>query len=1164
MSQDDKDNAAPVMLRAYHEGYKGATAFFRNRPFLDEFFRLLSTKCGRECFVLVHASSIGAEPYSLAMWWLNRAQQRNINLTIHATDLNGTFLEIARRGVYPPVILEGMNPEERSWFRVDGEGVHVPKQAKRLIQFLPPMSFVDGSPPGSYDAVLVMNALTYVTPRQQSAAVRNLARQTKHILALTAFHPDTIQQDLQENGLCSHSAEMEAIHNAWGDRLANRPIDPASEEYSWKLPPFDLSIPDAGFRYCSLFTLCDSAKENRQLTPDLIKAVEELVQFGIERHRSGDIAGAQALYGKALELAPTHPVALHNLGLIFMDRGDLDSAVLLLGEAARQRPTEAAFLYSHALALQKQGKLHEALQQYDQAVTTRPALREAWENRGVALQDLEQFDAAIDSYRHALRLSPDSPVANRNLGNALRVLGRLDEAIAHYRGIIAAAPLNAEIQFGLGATLITRGEFDQGWPLCEWRFWSPEFLETNPPYRVPLPHWDGGDLGQRSLLVYGEQGIGDEIMFASCLKDLSAQAGKLTVLCQPRLVSLFSRSFPGIKIVAKTGDQPGQDGSEEWMADVCTAIGSLPQYFRRSESSFPGLPYLLPDRKEVEFWSMRLGSLGKGLKVGISWRGGAETRARNARSITLERFSPLVARDDVALINIQYGQYADEIDAFNRSAANPLISFPEIDPLQDMDGFASLLSSLDLVITVDNSTAHLAGALGVPTLLLLPAHADWRWLKGREDTPWYRSLKIFWQREHRNAAWDEVIARLDAALNNFIAQERETIARHAAQTLSCCTQANSPDPQHKPVALLLNDTSYWYHWGCTATTLALHDGLRTRGYRVDSVAITVFNQLTPLPFSVDDFDSEEFFQRFAEANPALADRMLQSDVVVINGEGTLHGLGRTPLALLYTAYAAKRWLGKATRIVNHSCYPHTPADSDQLLADRIYRLVYSVMDYVAVRESRSSNALAQIEVHAAESFDSLPLYVARHGPQRTSFDQPRNRIVMAGSVALNPAAVATMADLGNKAIERGYELQILVGANAYLAADDILFVNAIHPHLIGRYTLVSAHSESAWLGTISGAALLISGRFHHSIAAACLGTPLAVASSNTQKIEGLIDRLKLDSRSIWLDLSDPLQANDRVGKLLDEPQAGIVAPNVLASLQDKAELNFAGLRPKTA
>lgn len=897
-----------------------------------------------------------------------------------------------------------------------------------------------------------------------------------------------------------------------------------------------------------------------KVVTELQKAIEELVRFAITRHQAGDILGAQALYGKALDLLPTHPIALHNLGLIYLERGEVESALLLLGEAAKQRPDEAAFQYSLALALQQNGNLPQSLQHYDQALKARPEYREAWENRGVVLQDMEQFDAAIDSYRQALMLYSHAKIASRNLGNALRVVGKLEEALAQYRNLIDFAPLNAEVLFSIGSTLITKGDFAQGWPLYEWRFLSPDFLERNPPYRVPLPRWDGCKREGNSLLVYGEQGIGDEIMFASCLNDLTDQVSKVAVLCQPRLVRLFRRSFPKIHFISKSGDHPQPDRVDDWMADACIAIGSLPQYFRLSEQSFPGSPFLLSDCQTTEAWYARLNNLGKGLKIGISWRGGAEARAINARSIDLQRFSPLFTQSDLIFINVQYGCHSDEIEAFNQMGTKPLVIFPEIDPLQDMDGFASLLSALDLLITVDNSTAHLAGALGVTTWLLLPGHADWRWLKGRGTTPWYRSLRIFWQREHINAAWDEVIARLSSELEQFSRGSRETTENIKTDQRPIEAPLITRATDSKPVALLLNDTSYWYHWGCTVTSLALHEGLRSHGYWVDSIPITTFNKLSPLPQSIDDFDSRDFFQRFIDANPSLVEQIRHSDVVIINGEGTLHGISRTPIALLYTAYLAKRWLNKNTQIINHSCYPDPEVKTEPpSVAEQIYKLVYGSLDFIAIRENLSVQALGGLGIQSVESFDCLPLFLEHHGFMKSSIDQSQKRVVMAGSVSLTPHVIDSMAAIANTVIKYGHKLQILVGANAYLASDDIQFVNAIHPKLKGKYSLVTTCSESAWLNTISGASLLISGRFHHTIAAACLGTPLAVTSSNTQKIKGLINRLQLLPSSVWLDSSDKAQSSEKIRTLLEYPQTGLVEINVIAQLQELAEKNFAGL-----
>lgn len=1142
----------PVMIRAYHDGRKGATAFFRNRPFLDTLIQVLHEVSDQNCSILVHAASVGSEPYSLALWWLHKARNPSKPLRIYAADLDTAFLEAAERGVYPVDVLAGMTAEERGWFERCDEGVRVPERVRKMVTILPAMSFVDGEPGGAYDAVLVMNALTYVSAEQQAIAIRNISSYATHIIALTAFHPDSIGQDIEQAGFSPYLESQEQIHAAWGDRLSIQPIDPGSAEYSWRLPPFDSTLPDHEYRFCSIFVRRPMANDVR---PELKKALDEMVQLAIQCHQQGDLAHAEKLYGKVLEFSPTEPAALHNLGLIYLGRNDLPAALLLLGEALKQSPGEATFNYNYALASQQQGGLQDALHFYAQAVKLRPSYREAWENQGVVLQDMERLDEAIDAYRQALKIDRCSRVANRNLGNVLRVVGRIEEALKHYQAAVDCGPLDSDIVFGYGATMLSTGDYANGWRLYEWRFWSPEFLERNPPYRVPLPRWDGTDLHGKHLLVYGEQGVGDEIMFASCLADVSSQASKVTVLCEPRLASLFARSFEHIHIQAKEKSEPSPGLLDSCQPDWCVALGSLPRHVRGSATSFPAKPYLFAEQQAVAAWRRRLDALGDTLKVGISWRGGTETRARAARSVELERLAPLFGRQDVTIVNIQYGEHGEEIAAFNRNASNPLVTFPDVDPLRDMDGFAALLSALDLVITVDNSTVHLAGALGVPAWLLLPAHADWRWMRGRNDTPWYSSVRLFWQKVPGSAAWDEVVARIGQELGRCV-RGPKSCGEPVPEWSAAAIDRFLPTLDLKPVAFLLNDTSYWYHWGCTATSLALHEGLRARGYLVDSAPITVFNSLVPSPGSLADFDDESFFQRFCMANSHLVDRIKASDVVLINGEGTLHGVGKTALALLYTAYSAKRWLGKNTQIVNHSCYPDGQDAAGSELANAIYRKVYEVLDFVAVREAVSAQELSRIGIKAQASFDCLPLYVMRHAPTPNLLGK---RVVMAGSVLLTGKLLEMMVHLACSVIDQGYEVQVLVGANSYLAADDVLFVNEFHKQLRGRYTLVAAHSESEWLGTIAGASLLISGRFHHTIAAACVGTPLVVASSNTSKIEGLLNRLGLSPDDVWLNPDQVPQAVGKVRRLMGDSSCARLTEQAITSLRESANCNFFGL-----
>lgn len=255
-------HAEPIMIRAYNNGHKGATAFFRNRPFLYTFFSALKKRCKKQIKILVHASSVGAEPYSLALWWLHRILPNGsgeVNIDIAATDLDSGFLIFAQQASYPKALLTGMTAEEQSWFDKGDEKIIVPAEARRLVRFLEPMNFVDDEPGEVFDAVLVMNALTYVSTTDQSLAISKWAGHVRHILGITAFHPDSITTDLISSGFLPCMDNHRQIHEAWGDRLSKKPVSPHHSDYSWRLPPYDDSISDYAYRYGSVFFRENSA-----------------------------------------------------------------------------------------------------------------------------------------------------------------------------------------------------------------------------------------------------------------------------------------------------------------------------------------------------------------------------------------------------------------------------------------------------------------------------------------------------------------------------------------------------------------------------------------------------------------------------------------------------------------------------------------------------------------------------------------------------------------------------------------------------------------------------------------------------------------------------------------------------------------------------------------
>jgi Flp pilus assembly protein TadD/polysaccharide pyruvyl transferase WcaK-like protein len=878
------------------------------------------------------------------------------------------------------------------------------------------------------------------------------------------------------------------------------------------------------------------------------QALDSAMQLALQRHQAGDLVAAEEQYGKVLALDATHPGALHNLGIIRLSRGDTDGALMLLGAAVEQRPAEPAFQFNLGLAQQTSGELELAATAYRQAVKLNPAYRKAWENLGVVLQDQQHHDEAIAAYRRALTLDAGSVLARQNLGNALRALGRLQEAEAEYRAVLDLQPLQADAAVQLGATRLMRGDFS-GWDDYEWRYWSSESLAGSLPWPMPLPKWDGGDLAGRTIHLYGEQGIGDEIMFASCVADMARRAAQVKLWCEPRLAPLFARSFPGVEVLAKPRGGLAPLLEPQANETLRCSLASLPRFLRRAAPDFPGSPYLAADAVATARWRERFAALGGRRVIGISWRGGGAPRAREARSIALEQLAPLFAIEGVRIVDLQYGDHREEIARFNAGAANPLARFDDIDPLRDMDGFAAAIAALDAVVCVDNSTAHLAGALGVPTLLLLPFQADWRWEHGREASPWYASLRLLWQQQPGPDAWPSVVQRASEQLSNMDGAGAQVLSGGVAAVAA--PGVARPDVDAAPDILLLNDTSYWYHWGCTCTSLALHESLRERGLTVDPVHITHLNALAPLPVTVAQFDDDAFFEAFRAGNPGLISRLQAASRVMVNGEGSLHDFGITARALLYLIYIAAKRMGKAVHIVNHSCYPATAGDPTAL--DALYRMVYSTASFVAVREEKSLARLTALGIEATPTFDCLPLYAARH-----PVNAPRDmrRVVMAGCVQLDARMVELLARLGNEVLAAGCELIFLAGANAWLAQDDALLLAALHPRLRGRYRLVAATSEAEWLETIAGAGLLISGRFHHSIAAAAVGTALLIAGSNTAKNEGLIDRLGLNPDAVWMDAGQPDVASARLAALLRDPAAGTVDPARLAQLRELANRNF--------
>jgi len=325
----------------------------------------------------------------------------------------------------------------------------------------------------------------------------------------------------------------------------------------------------------------------------------------------------------------------------------------------------------------------------------------------------------------------------------------------------------------------------------------------------------------------------------------------------------------------------------------------------------------------------------------------------------------------------------------------------------------------------------------------------------------------------------------------------------------------------RATAILLNDTTARYHWGCTATSLGLKSLIAERYDLIDTILIQTTYNLARPPNSPDQFHDPAFFKVHAAANADLYRRIEQADCVFVNGEGTIHDLTRSAINLMYMAFAARRYLNKPVYVVNHSVYPDGALRTHEGAAFDFYRTIYSAFDYVAVRETISKRIADSLVASAVQSFDCLPLTVGRLLPEKP---RKAKTLAIAGSALFDPAGLAALVAFANDMKRRGYQPVVVTGAKANPAADESRFVASLRTHDAQDWTYVDAKSLDEWVSTIGTAALLVSGRFHHSLSAFIMRTPFVLLKSNTPKMSAL---------AVTLGAPEPLGYSDpQLGSLL--------------------------------
>jgi tetratricopeptide (TPR) repeat protein len=476
--------------------------------------------------------------------------------------------------------------------------------------------------------------------------------------------------------------------------------------------------------------------------------------LGIVLKQQGKLDQAAARFEQALALRPDHADALNNLGNILRDRGQLDLAAARFQQALALRPNYADAHNNLGNVLLSQGKLDEAAARYQHALTLRPDFAEAHYNLAGVRRQQGRLAEATALYEQALAIRPDYSDAHYNLGFILRDQGKLGEAAARYTQALAIRPDLADAQLGIAACYLAEGDYERGWPAYEARLRIPGVVTPH-----SHPRWTGQPLAGRSLLLLAEQGLGDTFLFVRYARLLKERGARIVLAVQAPLGRLLAPdgerhglAWDELFILGSTPELP--------RCDFCLPLASAPTAFGTAALTIPcEVPYLWADRELTAQWRAELAAI-EGFKIGIVWQGSRDYPSDRWRSAPLAQFAPLARLPGVRLISLQKGLGAEQVAT---------VDFPVVDIAGRLDeaagpfmDTAAVISSLDLVVTVDTAIAHLAGSLGAAVWVALPLSPYWVWLKGRDDSPWYPTMRLF--RQTVFDGWSDVFERIAQAV----------------------------------------------------------------------------------------------------------------------------------------------------------------------------------------------------------------------------------------------------------------------------------------------------------------------------------------------------------------------------------------------------------------
>lgn len=471
-----------------------------------------------------------------------------------------------------------------------------------------------------------------------------------------------------------------------------------------------------------------------------------LLKVGVKLANQGNLPEAEKAFRQAINMQPKYTQAYNNLGLILYKQRRFAEAENYLEEAIKLNGDPDAY-NNLALVYMDTDRLDKAEASLHKAVKAKPRSPEIYNNLGLVLEDTMRFKEAENAYRKAIKLNPDYVEAYYNLGNFLKKTHRLGNAENAYLRALHLCPGFESARFALATLYLLRGQFSQGWSS-----YNELRMRQKSRRQGDIASWQGEDLSGRSILLFHEQGFGDTLQFVRYAGMVAKAAAKAVLWVQPPLAALMEASCAGLQVHA--GEQ-----APAIPFDFASSLPNLPMLFQTSADTIPReIPYIFATDAVAGKWHELLQKTdgGRLYRVGIVWAGNPKHHNDANRSIPLSVFSKLFDNHKISWVSLQVDRPLGELPA----TASRVFSFEN--KLTDFAQTAGLIKNLDLVITVDSAVAHLAGAMGKETWILLPYLPDWRWQLDRQDSPWYPTVRLF--RQNKPGDWSKVIEQVKLAL----------------------------------------------------------------------------------------------------------------------------------------------------------------------------------------------------------------------------------------------------------------------------------------------------------------------------------------------------------------------------------------------------------------